>query len=230
MKAKKQLLSKDDQETIISAVKNAESITSGEIVPMIVAQSSHYPAAIFLSTFTYALTFSSIFTIILMIYERTAIPILNFFDRHFYHQLASFFIFLVLFLILIPIFLIIVKNVPFLKKFFLTKKEIAEQVQETAYTAFKIHGLDKTKKRNGLLIFISLFEKRVTLIADTGISQHVPQSEWKKITDKLAQNIKNGKLVSGICEAIEACGKILSQHFPKERGDKDELQNIIVEN
>jgi uncharacterized membrane protein len=32
-----------------------------------------------------------------------------------------------------------------------------------------------------------------------------------------------------MCEAIDACGKILAKHFPKERNDRDELKNIIVE-
>lgn len=229
MKKNMHLPSKEDQETIISAVKKAENATSGEIVPMIVSQSSLYPAATFLSAFVYALAFSSLLTIMLMLTERSATAILHFFTTYFFENLASYFLFLILFLIFIPIFLVILKNAPELKKIFLSRKEIAEQVQETALSAFKIHGLDKTKKRNGLLIFVSLFEKRVTLIADTGISAHISQSEWKKITDELAQNIKRGNLVQGICGAIDACGKILAQHFPKERGDKDELQNIIVE-
>ncbi len=118
---------------------------------------------------------------------------------------------------------------PVFNKLFLTKDEIAEQVQETAFTAFKIHGLDKTKQRNGLLIYVSLFEKRVILLADSGISAIIPNSTWKNITDALAQNIKKGNLIDGMCEAIDACGKILAKHFPKERNDRDELKNIIVE-
>jgi putative membrane protein len=89
--------------------------------------------------------------------------------------------------------------------------------------------MQKTQRPNGHLIYVSLFEKRFILLADSGISAIIPNSTWKNITDALAQNIKKGNLTDGMCEAIDACGKILSKHFPKERDDRDELKNIIVE-
>ncbi len=230
MKKRIPIISKEEQEIIVSTVKKAESTTSGEIVPMIVPQSSFYPAATFLSGLIYALFFSSLITFFLMLGQVTGNAILDFFNAYFYEQLASFIIFFVLFLFFTPIFLILLQRLPFLKKIFLSRKEIEEQVQETAFTAFKMHGLDKTKRRNGLLIFVSLFEKRVTLIADCGISSLVPQLEWKKITDECAREIKKGNLAQGICEAVQSCGEILAKHFPKERRDTDELKNIIVEN
>ncbi len=229
MKKNAQLLSKEEQEIIISAVKKAESATSGEIVPMIVASCSPYPAATFLACLVYALTISAVITISLMLMETPSAAILYFFRTYFVEQLASFFVFLIGFLFFIPIFILLTKKEPSLKKLFLSKSEISEQVRETSHTAFKIHGLDKTKNRNGLLIFVSLFEKRVTVIADVGISRLVSNSEWKNITDALAIQIKNGNLIGGICDAIDACGKILAKHFPKTRDDEDELQNIILE-
>lgn len=229
MRKKGQLLTQEEQEQIVTAVKKAESTTSAEIVPMIVASSSPYPAATFLSAFVYSLASSSIITIALMLFDKSAEAIMDFFHAYFYPQLASFFVFLLFFLIILPIFMLIVKSSPSFKKIFLSRKEIAEQVQETAFYSFKFHGLDKTKKRNGLLIFVSLFEKRVVLLADSGISERISNEKWKNITDALAQNIKKGNLVSGIIDAIDSCGKILAAHFPHERDDKDELQNIIVE-
>lgn len=229
MRKKVQLLSKEEQKTIIVAVQKAESTSSAEIVPMIVASSSSYPAATLLSAFVFALAFSSLLTILLMTSGQSATLVINFFHNYFYENLASYVIFLILFLLLIPIFRLIINFFPNLKKIFISQMEIAEQVQETAFSAFKVHGLDKTKNRNGLLIFISLFEKRVTLIADIGISQVVAQSEWEKITDNLAQQIKKGNLLGGLCVAIDECGKILTRHFPHEGNKKDELQNIILE-
>ncbi len=229
MKKNAQLLSKEEQETIISAVKKAESATSGEIVPMIVASCSPYPAATFLSSLVYALTISAVITITLMLIERPSTVILDFFHTYLVEQLASFVVFLIVFLFFIPIFILLTKKVPALKKIFLSRTEISEQVRETSHTAFKLHGLDKTKDRNGLLIFVSLFEKRVTVIADVGISRLVSNSEWKNITDALAIQIKKGNVIGGICDAIDACGKILAKHFPKLHDDEDELQNIILE-
>ncbi|MCX7679195.1 MAG: TPM domain-containing protein [Spirochaetes bacterium] len=230
MNRKTTILTKEEQEIIISAVKGAEKNTSGEIVPMIVRSSSSYPTATMLSAFVFSFFSSSITTVSLLFFPHTKLPILNFFYNYHIEEFASFATFAILFLLFIPICAIIITKYPSIKKILLTKNEINEQVKETAYTAFKIHGLEKTKNRNAILLFVSIFEKKVILIADTGIAKCVSDHEWKRITDELAKKIKNGEMVRGLCDAIEEVGKILAKHFPQGPHDVDELQNIIVEN
>jgi putative membrane protein len=51
-------------------------------------------------------------------------------------------------------------------------------VQEAAIAHFFNHGLYRTRDKTGLLVLLSVFERRVWILADRGINAKVPQSEW----------------------------------------------------
>jgi putative membrane protein len=123
----------------------------------------------------------------------------------------------------------LVKRIPLLKRIFITKAEIAEEVEEAALTSFYRNGLNNTRDRTGILIFISVFERRALVLADEGINAKVDSSVWQEVVDLVVSSIKAHQQTEGICRAIRRCGELIHEHFPIKRDDTDELDNLIVE-
>ena len=111
---------------------------------------------------------------------------------------------------------------------FIADAEIEEEVKEAAVTSFFRNGLYLTRDKTGVLIFISVFEHRVWVLADTGINEKVDKKVWEEIVQHIVKGIKEKRQGEAICEAITRVGEILKEHFPVRHDDKDELDNLII--
>jgi len=80
----------------------------------------------------------------------------------------------------------------------------------------------------GILIFASLLEHRVVVLADRGINEKVEAGTWNEIVNMITESLKSGDGCDGFCKAIDRCGVILAQHFPRSADDRDELPNKLV--
>jgi len=94
---------------------------------------------------------------------------------------------------------------------------------------FLAQNLHATQSRTGVLIYVSLAEHHVEIVADTAIDQKVPQDFWQGIVDLLTAEIAAGRLAHGLVLAIEACGAALAEHFPRRPDDRNELPDRLVE-
>ena len=74
---------------------------------------------------------------------------------------------------------------------------VERRVMQRAETAFLQREIFNTGKRIGILLFISELERKVMILADSGISKLVPNEEWQKIVDNLIENIKDKKTADG---------------------------------
>ena len=66
-----------------------------------------------------------------------------------------------------------------------------EEVNQRTLQAFYENQLHKTKDGTGVMIFISLLEKRVNIIGDWGINSKVGQNFWDSELRYLSKAIKN---------------------------------------
>ena len=88
---------------------------------------------------------------------------------------------------------------------------------------FTSRGIARTKDRSGILIFVSLAERYVRIIADEGIAARVPQAEWQAAIDTPIAHMRDGRIADGCITAIDVCGKKLAEHFPRATASHDEL-------
>jgi putative membrane protein len=137
-------------------------------------------------------------------------------------------LFLGLFAICFALFHWTIDRFPALKRRFISRREIDEEVEEAAINAFFRQGLYRTRDANGVLLFISVFEHKVWLLADQGIHEKVPQDEWDALVARVTRGIREGRRSEAICGAIEAIARLLAFHFPVKSDDTNELKNLIV--
>lgn len=202
-------ISKSDKDLITNLIKETESASRCEIVPMIVHHSDRYPAAHFRAAiimsffFSLALYFSP-FSIINPIYFLwIQIPglFLGFYLAYF----------------------------PFIKKRLITRLEIEEEVTQRGFEAFFQHNLHLTSEHNGILILVSLMERKIKIIADHGISSKVENIVWEEIILEFSGLIKKDQFILGLKNCILATGKVLQASFPNTLNEgHNELKNELI--
>ena len=99
-------------------------------------------------------------------------------------------------------------------------RETAVRVQAAAM--FYEAGIANTNAEMGLLVFLSLFERRLELIADRGVLKGVPALEWNQIMfelHELGRNPEPETLQAGLAKL----GVLLSQHLPATGENPNEL-------
>lgn len=87
------------------------------------------------------------------------------------------------------------------------------------------HKLRPTRARTGVLLYISLSEHQVAVVADTAIADKVPADYWDTPRDLILDGFRTGKQVDGLAAAVAEVGAQLALHFPRSADDTDELPN-----
>lgn len=93
---------------------------------------------------------------------------------------------------------------------------------------FLAHGLQMTEARTGVLIFVSLAERRAELVADAGIAARIPQATWDGVMGDLVAAAAAGRLADGLVAAVARVGALLAKHFPPRPHNPDEIANEVV--
>jgi putative membrane protein len=208
-------LSEDERTRVDAAVAKAEKLTAGEIVVMIISESYHYPMASVIGAAVFALTLGLLFT-----------PLIG---GWLWIDSQNMWLFLGLFTVCFIPFHEIIKRALWLKRYFISRKEIDQEVKEAAVTHFFNHGLYRTRDKTGVLVLISVFERRVWVLADEGINAQVPEGQWDEIVKMITAGIKRKRPADAICAAVAKIGELLKRHFPIKPDDTDELKNVIVD-
>ena len=101
-------------------------------------------------------------------------------------------------------------------------------VMKRAKRTFNRLHLYTTKRRNAVLIFVAYDDRKFAILGDTGINDAVPEGFWDGEVEELGTYLKAGRPVDGICAIIARLGDRLSEYFPGERDDENELSNEVT--
>jgi uncharacterized membrane protein len=88
-------------------------------------------------------------------------------------------------------------------------------------------GMDQTKTRNGVLIYVSIKDHKFYIIGDDKVDQAVGQDFWDAVAERMKASFKSGKIAQGICIGIEEVGHKLAELFPANGDSDNQLPNTI---
>lgn len=202
-----------DRDKISAAIREAEKKTSGDIFAIFTKESDSY---FFISFFvwTAAVFFISIAVAFGLYWGWHDVPLHYFaLTTLIIHLLGLFY------LSVIPVLRLAITPT-------IIKKHVCH---DNAIKQFLAQNINHTKKRTGILLFISLAEHYAEVIPDSKISDEVPFETWTSIVDEMIKKARNDDLTGAYIEAIEKSGNILSNYFPAERNTKNELPDHIIE-
>ncbi|KFC62918.1 hypothetical protein FG93_06020 [Bosea sp. LC85] len=195
-----------DQEAIADAVRQAESLTSGEIVVVIDRAASSYRTV----PLVMALVLSLFVPWPLLMLTATSAP-------------RIFLIQLICAAILMVTLLWYGRGGRFVPGFI--KRRRAHDVALREFTA---RGLSRTRGRTGILLYIALQERYAEIVADSAIDETIDQAVWRGIIEPLLVAAKEDRLREGLIDAVGAVGSVLARHAPPAADDVDELPNKVV--
>ena len=93
------------------------------------------------------------------------------------------------------------------------------QVQVAAAAAFHQDQVHATRRRTGLLIYLSALEQRVEVIPDHGLDALVPRGEWNAVRWEATT-------LEGFLASLDRAGQVLARHVPPNaHANDDELPN-----
>ncbi|MEL6820672.1 MAG: TPM domain-containing protein [Calditrichota bacterium] len=96
-----------------------------------------------------------------------------------------------------------------------------------AAAVFNKLGMYKTDDHTGVLIYIALKSRKVAIIGDSGINQHVHLEFWRESCGQLQKSFQKEAYCEGICATIRTIGEELKHHFPAQENDSNELSDSI---
>lgn len=215
-------LSKADFDHIKQAVAEQEKYTTGEIALAITAESESYS---FWELFFAVIGGAFIFALMLPLSPYISV----FLENIFWHMLPWYvpaFYGLVSFLFIALFFAL--ANIPSIDRLIIPYVVRHKAVYNRALRHFIESGVYATKENSGILIFISVMEREVRIIADSGIGSKIEQLRWDTIAAELSKAFKENYAAEGMLYAVEQCGKILAENFPAKKENPNELADGLV--
>lgn len=209
----KETFSEADLGAIAAAVREAEARTSGEIVPYVVDDSDGYPGAAWKGAAFGALLF----------------PLLAWAFYHYGDFWASS-----------PLLWMVLPataggalgyglaQIPAWKRLLAGGEVLDLRTRRRAAAAFLEEEVWQTRDRTGILLFVSLFEHRVVILADSGIHAKVEEGRWQAIAREVAGELRAGHPGAALVRGIEACGRLLTEKgVERKSDDRNELRDEL---
>jgi putative membrane protein len=117
---------------------------------------------------------------------------------------------------------------PVFARLFLSASRIKSETVQYAEALFLSHELFATEKRRGLLLLVSIFEREVVILPDTGLRERLTKGEMKGIISGMTPFLRSNDVRKALETGLEALVVSLSPSTGKGIG-KNELSNEIIE-
>jgi len=202
------VLGEEDLRALHEALAAAERKTRGEILPVVLERSDPHPEACWLAGIAVALIGSLGLALWLSWDEAAAlIPC----------QLG-----------LGALGYLGARLLPDYRRFFVSEARAREVSEEQAFQEFHRYELHRTEARSGVLLFVSLLERRVVVLADEGIDERVRPEQWTSTIELVLAGIRQRSLLAGLVAGIQSAGEVLAEHFPARDGDRNEIPDRVI--
>lgn len=87
--------------------------------------------------------------------------------------------------------------------------------------------MDKTRDRNGVLIYVAYKSRKCAIVGDKGINDVVGENFWDDCYHLMTEHFKTSDFGGGIAAAVLKVGDKLKEFFPYYEGDVNELPDDI---
>jgi len=114
----------------------------------------------------------------------------------------------------------------------LTRRRCMErEVARSAAFVFAQQRIASTRDAGGLLLFVSLYERKFVALADAGVVAATGQEFLDGLRDQGVAALRSGKADQALIEAVQSAGQVLGDKLPAESGpaeEDNELSNHVI--
>ena len=101
-------------------------------------------------------------------------------------------------------------------------------VRRAARSAFDHLRMQRTRARNGVLLFVAPRLRRFAIVPDVGLAGRVEPAFWDDVAHQLAAAFRDDDRTGGLERALAAIGDRLALPFPPDPTGGNELPNRVA--
>lgn len=118
--------------------------------------------------------------------------------------------------------------VPVVARLFLDSHRASAEVRQYASSLFLSREMFATRRRTGILLLVSLFERRVVVLPDTGLVQRLSPDALQAVIARMTAALKKGQINRALEDGLSSLEDALAGTATGESGG-NELPNGVVE-
>jgi uncharacterized membrane protein len=104
------------------------------------------------------------------------------------------------------------------------------EVRHYAQSLFLRRELFKTRARNGILILVCKFERKVEILSDVGLYGRVAGEDWDRVIAAMAPLLRDGRFADALHAGLALIGQVLAaKGFVGSPGGANELPDGPIE-
>ena len=112
---------------------------------------------------------------------------------------------------------------------YIHRGKLDEDALTAARQRFSRLGMEKTRDRNAVLLFISPRAHKFAVVGDKAVHEKCGNDYWQQVVNTMREHFRNERFSQAIVDAIKEIGDLLAAHFPPKPGGANELSNEIIE-
>ncbi|HBH86730.1 MAG TPA: hypothetical protein DDY17_03895 [Syntrophaceae bacterium] len=118
---------------------------------------------------------------------------------------------------------------PWFARLFLADHRREMEVRQYAESLFLSRQLFSTSKRSGILLLVSLFERQVIVLPDTGIGKRLNREVVQEIISLMTPSLASGFVARALNEGLERLEQVLAVTATGIPGENELPEEIIEE-
>lgn len=103
-----------------------------------------------------------------------------------------------------------------------------DSLYKKAARIFRKIGLQNTQQRNCVLVLLVTSNREFLIYGDKGIHEKVGQGFWDDTRTEMLDKFRSDKFGDGLAGGVRSIGEKLSEYFPKNNDDLNEVSNEIA--
>jgi putative membrane protein len=105
---------------------------------------------------------------------------------------------------------------------------MAQETGRAASAVFAQRRLGSTRQQGGLLLYVSLFERRAVVLADDGALAALGQAGVDALRDQMVAGLREGRRAETLTAAVRAAAERLASRLPPAPKNPNELPNQVL--
>lgn len=115
-----------------------------------------------------------------------------------------------------------------LRRLLCSRGELEAEAERGAAQVFLARGLSATSNRGAVLIYLSLFERRIVVLADEGARKAAGPDLVAKVRDVAQAELRAGRRAEALLGALKPIAESLAAKIPAPADNRNELPDALV--
>lgn len=109
---------------------------------------------------------------------------------------------------------------------FISERDVDDALERAKARFLKLR-MDRTSDRNAVLIYFAPRSQKFAVVGDTAVHARCGDSFWQRLTAAMGEALRREQFTDAVAMAVEKCGELLAEHFPRRPGDKNQLSDEV---